>query len=239
MAFWGHLEELRKRLMRAVIGLVVGTAISLIFTRQALSWLLIPLENARPVALHPTESIVIYFRVAIMLGLVLSMPYILYQIIAYIVPALERRERRILYTSVMGIGFFFALGVAFAGSVMVPLAVGYLEGFLSDIVEPTYSIDGYVSFVTTIMISSGVVFETPLVLALLARLGLVTSKKLAKGRRFALLGIAIIAAVITPTPDAFNMLLVMAPLTVLYEVGIVFAWFAGRARQKALVAAEV
>ena len=110
---------------------------------------------------------------------------------------------------------------------------------MADIVEPTYSIDGYVSFVTTIMISSGVVFETPLVLALLARLGIVTSKKLAKGRRFALLGSAIIAAVITPTPDAFNMLLVMMPLTVLYEVGIVFAWIAGRSRQKALAAAEV
>jgi len=84
------------------------------------------------------------------------------------------------------------------------------------------------------MISSGVVFETPLLLALLARMGLVTSKQLSKGRRIALVAIAIIAAIITPTPDMFNMLLVMAPLLVLYELGIVMAWFAGRARQRAL-----
>jgi sec-independent protein translocase protein TatC len=88
------------------------------------------------------------------------------------------------------------------------------------------------------MISSGVVFETPLLLWLLARLGLVTSKQLSKGRRFALVIIAIIAAIITPTPDAFNMLLVMAPLLVLYEVGIFLAWLAGRAREKTLASAN-
>jgi sec-independent protein translocase protein TatC len=234
MRFWAHLEELRQRLMRVVIALVVGTGVSLFFVNQALLFLLSPMGDLRPVALHPTESIVVYFRVALLAGVVLSMPYILYQFLGFIVPGLTKDERRILLTSVFGIGFFFALGVVFAGGVMLPLAIGYLQNFMDELVQPTYSIEGYISFVTTVMFSSGMIFETPLLLALLARLGLVTSKQLSKGRRYALLAIAIIAAIITPTPDVFNMLLVMAPLLVLYELGIVLAWFAGRARQKSL-----
>jgi len=237
MAFWQHLEDLRQRLLRVVIGLVAASGVGLIFADRVLRWLLLPMGNYRPVALHPTESIVVYFRVGVMLGLVLAMPYILYQLLAFVVPGLTWNERRILLTAVAAAGAFFALGVAFAGGVMAPLAITYLRGFMSDLVQPTYSIDDYVSFVTTLLISSGLVFETPLILALLARLGIVTARQLAKGRRFALVAIAMLAAAITPTPDAFNMLLVMAPLLVLYEVGIGLAWLAGRARQRALAAA--
>ena len=172
--------------------------------------------------------------IALLLGVVVAMPVMVYQVLSFFVPALTRSERRVLLTSVFGVGAFFALGVAFAGGVMLPLAINYLQSFMDELVQPTYSIDGYISFVTTVMLSSGMIFETPLLLALIARMGLVTSKQLAKGRRFALVAIAIIAAIITPTPDVFNMLLVMAPLLVLYELGIVLAWFAGRSRQKAL-----
>ncbi len=237
--FWAHMEELRQRLLKAVIVLVLASGVSLIFVKRGLELLLLPMGENRPVALHPTESIVVYFRIALMMGLVFAMPVIVYQILAFFLPALTRGERKILLSSVFGIGIFFALGVAFAGGVMLPLAIRYLQGFMDELVQPTYSIDGYISFVTTVMISSGVVFETPLLLALLARMGLVTSRQLAKSRRFALVAIAIIAAVITPTPDMFNMLLVMAPLLMLYELGIVMAWFAGRARQRALAEAGV
>ncbi|MBC8331321.1 MAG: twin-arginine translocase subunit TatC [Anaerolineae bacterium] len=239
MKFWSHIEELRAHLLRMVIALVLGTAVSLAFVNRLLEFLLLPMGDIRPVSLHPTESIVVYFRLALMLGVVIALPVILYQLLSFIVPGLTKKERRMLITSVLGIGFFFALGVAFAGGLMLPLALNYLQGFMSDLVQPTYSIDGYISFVTTVMLSSGTVFETPLLLALLARLGLVTARQLSKGRRFALVGIAVLAAVITPTPDVFNMMLVMAPLLVLYELGIVLAWFAGRARNKALVEAGV
>jgi len=226
-------------LMRIVIALAIGLGISLAFTNRAMEFLLFQMSSVRPIALHPTETIVVYFRVAMILGLVLVMPYILYQLLGFFLPGMTRNERRILLTSVFGIGFFFALGVVFAGMVMIPLAVNYLQGFMSDLVQQTYSIDGYISFVTTIMFSSGMIFETPLLLALIARLGLVTAKQLAKGRRYALVGIALLAALVTPTPDAFNMLLVMAPLVVLYELGILLAWFAERARRKALASAAV
>lgn len=239
MRFWEHVEEFRQRLLRVVIALVVAFGISLTFTNRALEYLLFQMSSVQPIAIHPTETIVVYFRVAMILGLVLVMPYILYQLLGFFLPGMTRKERRILLSSVFGIGFFFALGVAFAGYVMIPLAVGYLQSFMGDVVQQTYSIDGYISFVTTIMFSSGVIFETPLLLALIARLGLVTTKQLAKGRRFALVGIAILAALVTPTPDAFNMLLVMTPLLLLYEVGIVLAWFAERARRKALTTEAV
>ncbi|MBC8334047.1 MAG: twin-arginine translocase subunit TatC [Anaerolineales bacterium] len=234
MQFWAHVEEFRTRLGRVIIGLLVTFSISLAFTEQVLQILLDYMNAVKPVALHPTESIVVYFRVAMLLGVVLVMPYLLYQILAFFLPGLKRSERRILVTSVFGLGFFFALGVTFAAFVMVPLAVGYLQGFMNDLVQPTYSIDGYISFVTTIMLSAGIIFETPLLLGLIARMGLVTAKQLSKGRRVALVSIAVLAAVVTPTPDAFNMLLVMAPLVVLYEVGIFLAWLAERARRKAL-----
>lgn len=234
MQFWAHIEEFRTRLWRVIIGLLVTFSISLVFTEQTLQILLSYMSAVKPVALHPTESIVVYFRVAMLLGLVLVMPYLLYQLLAFFLPGLNRSERRVLLLSVFGLGFFFALGVAFATFVMIPLAVGYLQGFMSDLVQPTYSIDGYISFVTTIMFSAGIIFETPLLLALIARMGLVTAKQLSKGRRVALVSIAVLAAVVTPTPDAFNMLLVMAPLVVLYEVGIFLAWLAERARRKAL-----
>jgi sec-independent protein translocase protein TatC len=239
MKFWAHLEELRQRLLRIAIAVVIGSLASLGFTNRVLEWLLTPMGDYHPVALHPTESIVVFFRIALMLGLVLAMPYMVYQLLAFTIPGLTPKERRILITSVFAIGLFFAVGVAFAGGVMIPLAVGYLRGFMADLVQPTYSIDGYITFVTTIMLSSGVIFETPLLLALLARIGLVNSRQLSKGRRFALVAIAILAAVITPTPDAFNMLIVMAPLLVLYELGIFLAWLAGRARLKELSSVNV
>jgi len=237
MKFWEHVEEFRQRLMRVVIALLVGFGISLAFTNRVLEFLLFQMSSVRPIALHPTETIVVYFRVSMILGLVLVMPYILFQLLGFFLPGMTRNERRILLGSVFGIGFFFALGVAFASLVMIPIAVNYLQGFMSDLVQQTYSIDGYISFVTTIMFSTGLIFETPLLLALIARLGLVSTKQLAKGRRYALVGIALLAALVTPTPDAFNMLLVMAPLVVLYELGILLAWFAERARRKSVTAA--
>ncbi len=238
MKFWHYLDEFRQRLLKVFVVLVVATTVSLSFTNKALELLLLPMGDFHPVALHPTEAIVVYFRVALLSGLVLTMPYLLFQVLAFILPALTQSERRILLFSVIGIGFFFALGVAFAAFVMLPLAIGYLSRFMDDLVQHTYSIDAYVSFVTTMMLAIGVVFELPLVLALTARLGLVTSKQLAKGRRFALVAIAILAAVITPTPDAFNMLLIMLPLMVLYELGIFLAWLAGRARQRSIAPSE-
>lgn len=229
-----HLEELRSRLIKAGLALIAGTVLSLAFTRYLLEILIRPMGGKTPVALRPTESILIYFKIALVAGVVIAMPVILYQLVAFIVPGLTRKERRFLYVLLPAGTFLYAVGVAFAGLIMLPVAVRYLQGFLADLIAPTYSIDYYISFVTTLLFWTGVVFETPLVIAFLARLGVVTPQFLSRNRKYAIILIAILAAVITPTPDPFNMSIVMVPLLVLYEVGVLLARLTYRPRTPAL-----
>lgn len=125
----------------------------------------------------------------------------------------------------------FAVGVLFAALVLLPLAVRYLQGFLSDVVAQTWSLSSYISFVTTFLLAMGIVFETPLVVYFLARVGIVTPAFLAHYRRYAIVLLAVIAAIITPTPDPFNMMLVMVPLLFLYELGVLLARVAVRRRR--------
>ncbi|MGQ9584653.1 MAG: twin-arginine translocase subunit TatC [Anaerolineae bacterium] len=228
-----HLEELRSRLIKAGIALILGTVVSLAFTRHVLEILIRPMGGKTPIALRPTESILIYFKIALVTGLIIAMPVILYQTVAFVVPGLTRKERRYLYLLLPAGTILYATGVAFAGTVMLPFAVRYLQGFLADLIAPSYSIDYYISFVTTMLFWSGVVFETPLVIAFLARLGVVSPKFLSRNRKYAILIIAVLAAAITPTPDPFNMSIVMIPLLVLYEVGVLLARFTYRPRSTA------
>lgn len=225
-----HLEELRSRLIKAGLALVAGTLLSLAFTRYLLELLIRPMGGKTPVALRPTESILIYFKIALVAGVVLAMPIILYQLVAFVVPGLTRKEQRYLYVLLPAGTVLYAAGVAFAGLIMLPVAVRYLQGFLADLIAPTYSIDYYISFVTTLLFWTGVVFETPLVIAFLARLGVVTPQFLSRNRKYAIILIAILAAAITPTPDPFNMSIVMVPLLLLYEVGVLLARLTYRPR---------
>jgi sec-independent protein translocase protein TatC len=223
MTLLGHLEELRDRLVRVAIAVGATTLFSLIFARRALQLLIAPTGQNQPVALHPTENIIIYFKVALVLGVVLAMPVIVYQAVRYIVPGLTREEQRYLYILIPGATVSFALGVAFAGLVMLPFSIQYLQGFMSDLIKPTYSIDRYISFVTSVLLWVGLSFETPLVIFFLAKMGVVNVEVLSRSRKYALLIVAVIAAVITPTPDPFNMLIVMVPLILLYELGVLLA----------------
>jgi len=233
-----HLEELRSRLVKAGIALIIGTVLSLAFTRYLLQILIAPMGNQNPVALRPTESIIIYFKIALVSGVVIAMPVILYQLVAFIAPGLTKQERRYLYILLPAATLLFATGVVFASTVMLPFAVKYLKGFLADLIKPNYSIDYYISFVTTMLFWAGVIFETPLVIAFLARLGVVSPQFLTHNRKFAILIAAVIAAVITPTPDPFNMALVMLPLIVLYEVGVILARITYRPRTPSTETAE-
>lgn len=218
-----HLGELRGRLIKSVIALAVTTLFSLLFTRQFLAILIAPMGESQPIALRPTEAIISYFRIALICGLVLAMPVIIYQLLRFVLPGLTRQERRYVFFLVPGAGISFAIGVAFAAFVMLPFAVNYLKGFLSDLVQPTYSLEYYISFVTTMLLWVGLIFETPLMMFFLAKIGLINAKQLSRYRKYAILVIAIIAAVITPTPDPFNMSLVMGPLWILYEIGVLLA----------------
>jgi sec-independent protein translocase protein TatC len=220
-----HLLELRSRLIKASLALFVGTAVSIAFAKRGLELLLLPLPIP-PQTLAPTEAFVVYFRVALIGGLVLAMPVIVYQLVAFLLPGMLPNERKYLLWSLPGVGICFAGGVAFASFIMLPAAITFMQGFLNDIIEQQWTLNNYISFVTNALFWMGMVFQTPLILFLLAKLDLVTAQQLAKVRKFAILGCAIIAAVVTPTPDPVNMMIVMIPLYLLYEVGVILARFA-------------
>ncbi len=224
----GHLIELRGRLMWAIGALVVGTLISMLFARQALELLLIPLGDYLPQAIHPSETFATYFKVAFIGGVAIAMPVIVYEIIAFILPGMMPNERRYLKFMLPGVTFCFLGGVAFAGFVMLPAAVQFLQGFLSDIIENQWTLESYIAFVTKILFWIGLVFETPLVIFLLAKLEIVTAQQLRAFRKYAILVAAIIAAVVTPTPDPVNMMLLMVPIYLLFEVGVILARIAQR-----------
>jgi sec-independent protein translocase protein TatC len=221
-----HLIELRQRLTRSAIALVVGTIIGLIFSQQIFDFLKGPAPaDFRPVFIEMTEMFTTYFKVAFMTGLAIASPVIVWQVFAFVGPGLTRRERRYVFTFLPIATVFFVAGMAFAYFVVLPFATRYLLSFSID-AAPEIRIGNYIGFVTTFMLWIGAAFETPLIIFLLAKVNLVTVQRLAKYRKYAILAVFIIAAAITPTPDPFNQTLVAIPLYLLYELGVLFARFA-------------
>lgn len=227
MGFFEHLDELRKRLTWAILALVIGTTISFFFTSPVLKFIQVPycqavpeMESCRLQTLGPTENIISYFRVSLMMGGILAIPVITYQLLMFIMPGLTKRERRYVLTSMPAITFLFLIGVAFAWFIMIPPALDFLQSFEADIFRPEWTAELYLAFVTALVFWMGVAFETPLVFFVLSLLGLVGPRLLLKNWRIAIVISAIAAAIITPTVDPVNMFLVMGPLLTLYTLSI-------------------
>lgn len=227
MGFLDHLNELRIRLTRALIGLTVTTGLSLIFADRLLAYLTLPYGD-RLQTLGPTEGVVIYFRVALLSGGILAIPYITWQMWMFIAPGLTRKERRWILLSLPATTLLFLIGVAFAWFILMPAALGFLSDFQSNIFQAGWTADQYVAFVTSLLFWIGASFETPLIFFILARMGLVGPRALRRNWRLAVIGAAVIAALITPTIDPFNMLLVMGPLLTLYALSIILSGIAYR-----------
>jgi sec-independent protein translocase protein TatC len=220
-----HLEELRTRLVRAIIAIAVCTAIAFFFTRQLLELLALPLGEFRAnlISTEMTEFFGAYMRVALTAGIIGAMPIVVYQIVAFVTPGLTRQERRILFTWLPFVTVSFAIGVVFGFLVVLPPAVRFLLLFGADTVNVMVRISNYVSFVTTLLLWIGVIFELPVILALLTRLGVVNYRRLASWRRYAILLAFVVAAIVTPTPDPVNQTIVALPMIVLYELGVQIA----------------
>ncbi len=226
MSILEHLAELRNRLLKAVAALAVGVLAGTFLAPRLLKFLVAPLGEQVPLALGPIEAPAVFFKVSLIIGVVVAMPVIVFQLFRFVAPGLKPQERRYVIIGTPIAALSFAAGVVFAALVLLPAAVPFLRGFLPDIVEQRYSIDRYISFVSTILLWAGLVFETPLVMFFLAKLGVITSSGFATARRGVIIGAAVVAAVITPTHDPINMLLIMVPFLVLYEIGILLARFA-------------
>ena len=192
----GHLGELRKRLLRSLIAIAITTAISFVFRDQILGILLWPAPSGITVqAIELTEMIGTYMKVSLTSGIALAMPYLVYHLFMFVSPALTRKEKRYVYLMLPWITLMFAGGIAFCYFILLPSATKFLLTFGSNIVAIQPRIGNYISIVTRLLLAIGVVFEMPVIILFLARLGVVTSKWLASKRKFAI----VIAFILLPS----------------------------------------
>ncbi len=219
MPLLAHLDELRQRLFRAFLILVVTTGASFVFAQQIIDYLAGPIGGTRQlVSIEVTENIGIFMKVSLLSGFIFAMPFIAYELLAFVLPGLKGTERLWLLLVVPMAGVLFAAGVAFTWFVMLPSAVPFLTGFMN--ITTHVRPENYFDFITRLMFWIGICFELPLVVMFLAKLKFVSAAQLAKGWRYAIVVAAVVAAAVTPTVDPVNMGLVMAPLLGLYLVSI-------------------
>ena len=232
-----HIEALRRHILRALIVLIITVAISMAFTRQILEWLSIPIGGLEELqAIEVTETVGAYMRVALMSGFTLALPYIGIEIFAFLNPGLRRRERITILILIPVASALFVGGAAFTYAIMLDPALDFLLSFLG--IETAIRPSNYIRFVTGLMFWIGISFQFPLIIYGLATLGIVDARALIRGWRFAILGIAILAAAVTPTIDPVNMGLVMLPMIVLYFLSIGMASLASRGRSRRLAKRE-
>lgn len=217
-----HLNDLRVRLTWAVAGLAVGVVIGFIFAEQILNFLIEPYGETLQ-TLSPTEGIQTYFRVALFAGATLAMPWILYQLWLFIRPGLHAHEKRYVYIFIPAATILFLTGVAFSWFVLLPSAITFLSTFMESIFSAEWTSEEYIGFATSFLFWIGVSFEIPLIIYFLSLFGILSSRTLREHWRIAIVGIAVLAAVITPSIDPVTMLLTMLPLLFLYLLSILLA----------------
>ncbi len=229
MSLLDHLNELRIRGTWALGALFVGTMIGFVFAEPLLEYLMQPYLDSVPQAaaglqtLRPTEGIETFFKVSLLFGAILAMPMVVYQFWLFISPGLTSKEKRYVYIFVPSVLALFLLGILFAWFVLVPAAINFLANFMQDVFRTEWTGQDYISFVVRMVFWLGISFEMPIVMYFMARLGIVTAVVLKDNWRYAIVGIAVLAAIITPSIDPVTMLLTMAPLLVLYIMSILLA----------------
>lgn len=229
-----HLKELRTRIISTVIALMVGVVIAFIFSRPFMHYILSTATTTGDVTLVQltfADSFLAEFKLAIIGGLVLASPFVLYQIVAFILPALRSEEKRLLWIGLPFAALMFVAGWSFGWFVVVPITKEFFMSVSRQLgVTNQITPSGYIAFVLGICNPLGLAFQLPLVVLILARIGLVTSQLLGRVRKFAFLGIMILSAVLSP-PDVVSMSIFMVPLYGLYEFSILLARFAGKRSQ--------
>lgn len=226
-----HLEELRWRLIWIIVALVIGTGVGWGFSGQILGHMIRPIGEA--VFLAPGEAFYTHLRLAFMVGVVLAFPMLIYQIGAFIWPALHRHERKHVLIFLPFALILFIGGVVFSYFVMMPLVFRFFLGFESEQLTAAISVSSHVSFVIGLILPAGLVFQLPVFSLLLARLGIITPEFLKRWRKIALFFVFVLAAFITP-PDVISQIILAGPLLALYELSILVARLGQKARQKAL-----
>ncbi len=231
MSLLNHLSELRVRVIYCVVSILICSAISLLFAEDVILTLSEPYGGLLQV-IEPTESFAVYLRIGLTIGIALSSPVLIYQILAFVTPGLTIREKKMIIFVLPLSLVLFTIGASFAWFIMTPAAIDFLSQFMNDIFVVNWTSRSFVRFVLSITFWIGIAFEMPLVLMFLAWLGFVTPMSLLRGWRLAVVIISILSAAITPTVDPFNMILVMAPLFCLYLFSILLSVFPYRSRKR-------
>lgn len=231
-----HLEDLRKRLINSVIAVGIGTLISYIFSKEIFNILMSPMLEVLPpdsslIFTGIAEAFITYLKVAIVSGLFFSSPVLIHQAWLFIAPGLFENEKKFFFPIVFFSTFFFVGGALFGYFVIFPFSFQYFLGFATDVIRPMPSVKEYFSFTVKLLFAFGIVFELPLFIYFLARLGMITHKTLSYYRKYAILLIFIIAAIITP-PDVVSQIMLGLPMILLYEIGIIVAKIFGKEKNK-------
>jgi sec-independent protein translocase protein TatC len=235
MTLLEHLEELRGRLVACMVAIVAGIVVAIIPipTMNSVTGYLFDLvveqakkDNVQIIAIRPGETFFTYLEVSLVIGAALAMPVIIYQILAFVSPALYPKEKKYLYFAVPGVFISFVAGVMFCYFLTLPFATRFLAGFLAGTIQPTWSAEHYVDFVATFLFWVGVMFELPIVMFFLSKLGVVSHQRFARFRKYAFVLAFVIGAAITPTPDPINQTIISLPVYFLFELGVILARFA-------------
>ncbi|MDZ7315526.1 MAG: twin-arginine translocase subunit TatC [candidate division KSB1 bacterium] len=232
MSFWEHLEELRWTIIRSLIGVFIGMIICFIFQKQVIDFLRAPApEDLKLIYLSLPEGFVIYIKVAMFGGLIIALPYVVYEFWKFIVPGLLEKERKLVPPIAFATVLCFIAGGAFAYYIMIPFAIKFLLSFQTDYLSAMITIGKYLGFVVTMILAFGVVFELPVLSFLLSKMGLLTPGFMREYRRYAYVLIFILGALVTP-PDVMSQLMLAIPLIVLYEISIFVSAIVVRRRPK-------
>jgi sec-independent protein translocase protein TatC len=223
MSFLEHLDELRSKIIKALIGILVGTILCVFFADFIVQNVLLhPLRSLglKTQVLSPYGIVMLYMESVLICGIILSMPYTIYCLWTFVAPGLLPKERRYISRIVFFTSFCFFAGVAFGYYILLPAALNFFASFGTQNIDLNIALDQYVSFMLTLLLGAGLVFELPMVSYFLSKMGILTPGFMRKFRRHAIVVIFIISAVVTPTPDMVTQTLLALPMILLYEVSI-------------------
>ncbi|MBW0166275.1 MAG: twin-arginine translocase subunit TatC [Vulcanococcus sp.] len=229
MTLVDHLEELRRRILRGLLAVVIGAGGCLLLVKPLVRLLEVPAKGIHFLQLAPGEFLFVSIKVAGYTGLILALPYVLYEGLAFVLPGLTRREQRLVAPAVGGSAVLFMAGLAFAWWALVPAALNFLVSYGADVVEPLWSIERYLDFVLLLMVATALAFQLPVLQMLLAALGVVKAQTMLGAWRFVVVASALAGAVLTPSTDPVTMLLLSGAITALYLVGVGLARVVQRA----------
>ncbi len=218
MGFLDHLEELRGRVIKSLVFIILFSIVAYFFSERLIDFVSKPIPELY--FMSPTEAFAIRIKLSLIAGIIVSVPVIFYHLWQFVVPGLFEREIKLAVPVVLSSTIFFLIGATFCFFLVLPLSMKFLLGFGTEKLKPMIKIGDYVSFVSYLILAFGAVFELPVICYFLGKLGIITPRTLIKGRRYAIVGMLVLASLITP-PDMFSQLMLAGPLYFLYEVSIV------------------